>query len=435
LVVDFLLNAFIRVMANENRENRVCLYDEFLLDSQYSFMIRLKSLLSLLLVSGMLFLAPTSCKQDNGPDPVTNFPRVLTKSSLIGEYTADQLRSRFTGSSQILQAFVKYNISVYRLEYTTTNTDGKSITASGAVIIPTTTTAAPLLSMQHGTLAVEADAPSNYQSTSEIYTFGALFGSQGYIISAPDFIGYGATKATPHTYEQRNGLATSSLDMIRATRDFLSDKGVNWNKRLFIAGYSEGGYATLALQKKIEEETGSEFNLVASSCGAGAYDKPAFMKQIINDTTSGVPSINRLYLWVLLTYDRLYGLNHPMAYYFKEPYATQITATGKDTDINVSLNLAFTDAFKQGINTGTDKTFLDAVQDNDIHDWKPKTPLRLYHGDADNTVFFLNSQNTYDAMIKRGATNVQLIPVQGANHATAILSYISGTYDFFSSLQ
>lgn len=398
-------------------------------------MISLRFILSWLLIGSMVILVPTSCKQSTTTDPVTPVTRVLTKSTLIGTFSTDQLRGLFTGSNVILQSFIRYGVSVYRLEYTTKNTDGKAITASGAVIVPATTNAVPLLSMQHATLSGESDAPSNFQSTSEIYTFGSLFGSQGYIIAAPDYIGYGASKDVPHTYEHRNGLATASLDMLRATRDFLGDKSISWNKRLFIAGYSEGGYATMALQKKIEEETGSEFNLVASSCGAGAYDKPAFLKEIINSTTSGIASINRLYLWVLLTYDRIYGLNHPMSYYFKEPYATQVAAGGKDTDINVSLNQTFTDSFKQGVNNGTDKTFLDAIQDNDIHDWKPRTPTQLYHGDADNTVFFLNSQNAYDAMQKRGATNVQLIRIPGANHATGITTFITGTYNFFSSIQ
>jgi alpha-beta hydrolase superfamily lysophospholipase len=222
--------------------------------------------------------------------------------------------------------------------------------------------------------------------------------------------------------------------MIRATRDFLSDKKTNWNKRLLIAGYSEGGYATLALQKKIEEEASTEFNLVASSCGAGAYDKPAFMKQVINEPTAGVASINRLYVWVLLTYDRLYGLNRSMTTYFKEPYATQVAASGRDANIEVSLNQAFTDSFKQAVNSGTDKDFTAAVQDNDIHDWKPTTPTRLFHGKSDVTVLYLNSQNTYDAMVKRGATNVQLVPLEG-NHYTALLGYVYGTYDFFNSIQ
>ncbi|GAB3032050.1 alpha/beta hydrolase family protein [Spirosoma pulveris] len=399
-------------------------------------MILFKSTLILFLVGTMLLVVPTSCNQSKGSESVTPAPaRTLVSSTLIGEYTPDQLRSRFSGATTLFQFFIRYGIKAYRLEYNTTNTDGKPIKASGAVIIPNVTTGVPLLSMQHGTITSDGDAPSYFRSSSEAYTFGSVFASQGYIIAAPDYIGYGASKEVPHTYEQRNGLATASLDMLRATRDFLSDQRVNWDNRLFIAGYSEGGYATMSLQKKLEEETGSEFNLVASSCGAGAYDKPAFMKQIINEKTSGIDYVNRLYLWVLQTYDRIYALNRPATAYFKEPYATQIAAQGQSVSINVSLNQVFNDGFKQGINDGTDKAFLAAVQDNDVHDWKPLTPTRLYHGDADETVAFLNSQNAYDAMQKRGAANVQLIRISGATHATGILTFITGTYEFFGSIQ
>lgn len=399
-------------------------------------MLITKSILTLLLIGGMLLVAPTGCKQSVGDEfaPLTQ-PRTLVNSSLIGTYSTDQLRNRFSGVSLPLQLFIRYGVKAYRLEYTTTNTDGKTIKASGALIVPDVTTAVPMLSMQHGTITGDNDAPSNFQSNSEAYTYGSVFASQGYIIAAPDYIGYGASKDLPHTYEHRNGIATASLDMLRAAREFLSSQRINWDNRLFIAGYSEGGYATMALQKKIEEETGSEFNLVASSCGAGAYDKPAFMKKIINEKTGGVDYINRLYVWVLLTYDRIYGLNRPMTYYFKEPYASQIAAQGMGASINVSLNEAFADSFKQAINNGTDKEFTAAVQDNDVHDWKPRTPTRLYHGTADEIVSFLNSQNAYDAMQKRGATNVQLIPIQGATHATGIIQFILGTYDFFGSSQ
>ena len=397
-------------------------------------MLTIKSFLSLLLVGSMLFIVPTSCQTTVGdPAPSTRI-NTLVSSSLIAEYTTDQLRSHYTGASAVLQIFIRYGVKAYRLEYTTTNSDGKAIKASGAIVIPSVTTAVPLLSMQHGTITSENDAPSNFKSSSEIYSYGSVFASQGYIIAAPDYIGYGASKDLPHTYEHRNGIATASLDMLRAAREFLSNQNINWDKRLFIAGYSEGGFATMALQKKIEEETGSEFNLVASSCGAGAYDKPAFMKQIVNEKTTGVDYINRLYIWVLLTYDRIYGLNRPMSYYFKEPYASQIAQQGKEASINVSLNLTFTDSFKQALNDGTDKDFLAAVQDNDIHDWKPRTPTKLYHGNADEIVSYLNSQNAFDAMRKRGATNVDLVTIKGGTHGSSILEYIQGTYQFFGTI-
>lgn len=398
-------------------------------------MLTMKSLLILLLMGGMVLVAPTACQPSSVIDRATP-ARTLVGSALITDVSAAQLRSRYTGVSAVLQFLVRYGVRVYRLEYVTTNTDGTRINVSGAVIIPVgPATAMPVLSMQHGTIQNDSDAPSNFGPGSEAYTLGSLFASQGYIIAAPDYIGYGASNGVPHPYEHRNGLATASLDMLRATREFLAEHNVNWDERLFVAGYSEGGYATMALQKKIEEETGSEFNLVASSCGAGAYDKPAFMQQIVNERTSGLTSINRLYVWVLLTYDRIYGLNRPMTYYFREPYASQVAANGKNVDISVSLNTAFADSFKKAVNEGTDADFLKAVQDNDIHDWKPRTPTRLYHGDADETVLYLNSKNTNEAMQKRGAANVRLETLRGANHATGILGFVTGTYSFFGAIQ
>src|SRR5690606_12481760 len=121
-----------------------------------------------------------------------------------------------------------------------------------------------------------------------------------------------------------------------------------------LAGYSEGGFATLSLQKEIEENHASEFNLRASSCGSGAYDKTSFMKHLINNPTVGVPGYNSLYVWVTLTYNRIYGLNRAPSAFFKEPYATQIQQQGINANINTSLHTIFTDDFKQGINDGTD---------------------------------------------------------------------------------
>lgn len=399
-------------------------------------MLTLRSLLLTLLLGSTLLLTPTACRHSDNSDSAAPTPaRVLVNSTLIGKYTKSDLQANYSGIGTVFRYLINYGISVYKIEYNTTNTDGKAIRASGALVVPDNAGAMPLLSFQHGTTPGDDGAPSNFRGGSEANQFGSVFASQGYIISIPDYIGLGVSKDLPQTYEQRSGLATSCLDMLRASREFLLDNRVNWNGRLFLAGYSEGGYATMALQKKIEEETGSEFNLVASSMGAGAYDKTDFMNYIINQKSSGVADFNKNYIWVLLTYDRIYGLNRPMSYYFKEPYATQIARDGRNAEISVSLNETFTDQFRQGIQNGTDTAFIKAVADNDIYDWKPRVPTRLYHGDADNLVPFFNSQNAYNAMQKRGATNVQLFPQKGLDHFTGVVPFITGTYTFFTSIQ
>ena len=105
--------------------------------------------------------------------------------------------------------------------------------------------------MQHGTILSDNDAPSYFGSGSEAYSFGSVFASQGYIIAAPDYIGYGASKELPHTYEHRNGLATASLDMLRAARDFLADqKALNGINACSLPGTRKVVMLRMSLQKE-----------------------------------------------------------------------------------------------------------------------------------------------------------------------------------------
>ncbi|MCF2444269.1 phospholipase [Dyadobacter sp. CY345] len=383
-----------------------------------------------LLIWSLLLL--TACSDNDNPvDPAPSEEnKYLVSSTFIKNSTRDDILK----INPLLAFYVKNDIKVYKITYKTKNTDGSDIIASGAILMPVTDQPVSMISVQHGTITSDDAAPSNFKDGSEAATFGSVFGSIGYIISYPDYIGYGASKDLPHPYEHRASLASSTLDMLRAAKELLKQQtDVKWNEKLYVAGYSEGGYATMCLQKKIEEEASSEFNLKASSCGAGAYDKTAFMKYVINSSVNDVASYNSLYLWVMLTYDRIYKLNKPKTYYFKDPYAAQIERLGIENPINVSFNTILNDSFKTAINTGTDTGFIAAIGDNDVYDWKPNTPTRLFHGDADPLVFYFNSVNAEAAMKKRGATDVQLIPIIGGTHSSSITTFLLGTLAFFTT--
>jgi pimeloyl-ACP methyl ester carboxylesterase len=374
-----------------------------------------------------------SCGKVETLDPE---PVVLVSSTLVKEYTKEQLITSLGSSlgSQV-SLFVQGGVKQYKIVYKTKNTDGTAIQASGAVIIPVGTAftnALPLLSYQHGTIFDDKQAPS-YLSTDGEGAIASFIATLGYIVAAPDYIGYGASNNLPHTYEQREGLATASIDMLRATKEFITKEKANWNKNLYIAGYSEGGYATMSLQKKIEEEAPTEFSLKASSCGAGAYNKTLSFKTLVTTKSTGDSQHNASYIWVLLTYDRVYKLSRSMSAYFIEPFATQIQKEQQNARITGNFLTILSDAVKKGITDGTDTVLLNAVKDNDVFDWKPKTPTRLYHGTADTYVPYFNSQTTYDAMQKRGASNVTLFPIAGGDHGSSIQSFLLGTFEFFSN--
>lgn len=389
-------------------------------------------ILSFLLLWSLLIL--NSCKDDDIKlVPPTEENVYLKESVAIKSMTKEEILQKATSlGGGIVNGYVRNGIKVYKITYKTKHTDGTDITASGALIVPEVTGQVSMISVQHGTIRTEAEAPSNFQDDAEAASFGSLFGSMGYIIAYPDYIGYGSSKDLPHPYEHRASLASASLDMLRAAKEFLKGQtDVKWDGKLYVAGYSEGGFATMSLQRKIEEEASSEFNLRASSCGAGAYDKTAFMKYIVNSPTQG--TYNSLYLWVLLSYDKVYKLNKPATYYFPDEYAAQIAQNGINVNINKSFSTILNNSFKKALNDGTDKGFIDAIADNDVYKFKPKTPTRLYHGDKDPLVFYFNSVNAYNAMVAMGATNVKFNTITGGTHSSSIPYFLLGTLDFFTN--
>jgi pimeloyl-ACP methyl ester carboxylesterase len=381
-------------------------------------------------LSVALFLVVLGCKRTE--NEVLSPQPYLVSATLVKEYTKDELITAFGQAGPVFAALVKNGVKQYKIVYNTTNTDGTTTKASGALIVPTgLSNAAPMLSYQHGTIFEDKDAPSYLTITGE-GQIATLLASFGYIVSAPDYIGYGASNNLPHTYEHREGLATAGLDMLRAAKETIKEQKINWNNNLYISGYSEGGYATMSLQKKIEETTSTEFNLKAASSGAGAYNKTMSFKNLVSTKSSGVANHNASYIWVLLTYDRVYKLNRPLTTYFVEPYAAQIQSQKQNAVITGSFDGLLTASIKKSITDGTDTALLTAVADNDIFDWKPKTPTRLYHGDKDTYVPYFNSSTAAEAMKKRGA-EVELITVPGGDHSTSINSFFLGTLAFFDS--
>jgi pimeloyl-ACP methyl ester carboxylesterase len=388
------------------------------------------------LALGAALLAAPACNSttaEPAPAPETEASAaVLTGSTLIGEYSAATLAGRVQGVP-LAGALVRYPIKAYRLTYRTRTPEGTETTASGAVLVPGAGTAAPLpvLSYQHGTIAPssEMQAPSYYATGSDVWSVVSVLASTGFVVSAPDYLGYGASKALPHPYEHAASLASASADMLRATREFCEKQQVALNQKNYLLGYSEGGYATMALHKLLEEKYASTLPVTASAPGAGAYHKSAFARYILGATQP--LSFLSSYVWVLRTYDRVYALNRPFAFYYQAPYAAQLQAD-PFAAVPSQQSQLFANSFRQAVLNNADAPLAAALADNDIYDWQPRAPLALFHGTADDYVPFFNTQDAYDAMQRRGATQVELHPITGGNHFTSAVQYTLGAYLFIS---
>ena len=381
-----------------------------------------------------LLLAASACKSSSpGPGPAAPTPpteTVLTGSTLIGEYSAATLGARVP-TVPLAAALARYPVRVYRLTYHTSTPEGQQTTASGAVLMPVAPSPLSVLSYQHGTQlpGSEGQAPSYYAAGSDVWSVVSVLAASGYVVAAPDYLGYGASKALPHPYEHATSLASASADMLRATREFCQQQNISVNQKNFLLGYSEGGYATMALHKLLEAKYAATLPVTASAPGAGAYHKTAFARYILNATQP--LSFLSTYVWVLRTYDQVYALNRPYSFYYQEPYATQLQADPFGA-VPGQADQLFAASFRQAVLTNSDAALSNALADNDIYDWKPVAPLALFHGTADDYVPFFNSQDAYDAMQKRGATQVELHPIQGGDHFSSATAYTLGAYAFIS---
>ncbi|MFP5462777.1 MAG: hypothetical protein ACLGII_14620 [Gammaproteobacteria bacterium] len=78
----------------------------------------------------------------------------------------------------------RYEVAAHRLEYLTTDAQGREILASGLVALPVKGpgTRSPVLGWQHATIFRDVEAPGNNAVPSEL---AVVFASLGYVVVAP----------------------------------------------------------------------------------------------------------------------------------------------------------------------------------------------------------------------------------------------------------
>ena len=141
--------------------------------------------------------------------------------------------------------------------------------ASGVIGIPQDSDHAfGIVSWQHGTVVKR----NSVSSVSGFNIISMAYSSSGYIYTEPDYLGLGQDSEDFHPYCINIPSANSVIDIIRAARNFSNDsESIQFNNQVSLVGYSEGGYATLAAQKMMEEQFSNEFNITLSLPMAGPY--------------------------------------------------------------------------------------------------------------------------------------------------------------------
>ena len=344
-------------------------------------------------------------------------------SAIEGEETArTTLQLLATGFGQAdISTLLKYDVKTYTLIYSTTY-KGKSVEASGVIMVPVgMTDRAPIVSLQHGTTFEKDEAPSargGFQGME-------FFASAGYVTLMPDYLGYGKSASLFHPYYDRKHAASSVIDFIKAAKEFLASETILVSDKLFLAGYSEGGYVTLAAAKEIDTNPVHGLKTLAVAAGAGGYDLPEMLKDITGGAYYAYPS----YLaFVLMAYNHTYEWKKPLNYFFKDRYAEALSKylngdysggyinSRLTTQVRDLFNPDFFEALHDPV---AELQLKSALLENSVAGWKTQVPIRMFHGTKDEIIPYHNSEITLDKFRAAGSKNVSLTLIQGGTHGNS----------------
>ncbi len=327
---------------------------------------------------------------------------------------------------QSVVPMVRHGVDTYRLVYKTTLGD-VSVNASGIVYIPRDLQVpAPLISLQHGTTFLKDRAPS----VGDAFTGMEYFAAAGYIALMPDYIGYGASADVFHPYYDETSSANTVIDFIKAAQEFLQNERIAFNDKLFLAGYSEGGFVTLAAARELDVNSAHKLSVTAAAAGAGGYN----LEHMLANVTSGRQYSYPAYLaFVLIAYNETYGWNRPLTDFFSEQYATALETylNGKydgwqinsrlTNDVTRLLNPKFLSDLN---NEGGEAELKAALARNSVTGWSTQIPIRLFHGTRDEIIPASNSETTLSEFHDAGSTDVSLTLIPGGTHGSSFLPMI-----------
>ena len=314
----------------------------------------------------------------------------------------------------------------------------------------------PILLYAHGTSTDRAYniADLNNSENAEGLLIAATFAAHGYIVVAPNYAGYDTSTLPYHPYLNADQSSKDMIDALAAARSALPTSfvpGTTASDKLFITGYSQGGHVAMATHAAMQA-AGSA--VTASAPLSGPYALAAFGDALfygqVNDNAPVVVTMT------IVSYQHAYGnIYASTTDVFEAKYATgvdtllpstlprstlydqgklprqQLFSSTPPSDTFAAYTppttpAAFASLFARGFGTDNLVTnayrlaylndaqanpdggfptttsgipaaapatgFRKALRANDLRNWTPTSPLLLCAGNADPTVFYLNTQ-------------------------------------------
>lgn len=315
----------------------------------------------------------------------------------------------------------------FRLVYPTVGGAGEPVTSSAAVLVPRGDSAAcsgprPVVMYARGTSFVRDTDLARLEATEpDAVVAASVFAAQGYVVVAPNYVGYAESSASYHPYYQLEAQASDAMDALRAARQTAALMRLNASKNLFLVGYSQGGAVALATQRALER-SGAPLDwkptAVASSAGA------TMLGDMAREVFAGSPSVGASGFFPLLmsSYQQAYGgLYTSPEEVYAPPFGTpgglpqlpgtlpypQLLAQGR-LPVNLfdrqdGKPFLIQNTYRQAFNSNPTHPLRRAFEANNLDGFKPKAPLLMCHGSKDPLVTVANTDTVARAYTAQGS--------------------------------
>jgi len=393
---------------------------------------------------------------------VANPPAVLASFPAAADFT-NALSASATGRNLLaLAGTPKCGINFHYMEYNTVGGQNEATNSTGGIMVPTGTDAActgprPVLLYSHGT-TVEKGYNIASPANSEAGLVAAMYAAQGWIVVTSNYAGYDGSRLSYHPYLNGEQQSNDMIDALRAARTAFPKIGASDSGKLFLSGYSQGGYVSMATHKAMQTNHAAEFKVTASGNMSGPY---SLVKTFQTVFAGGVNAGGTVFTPLILTsWQKAYGnLYTTPSDVYEAAYATgietlmpgpltfnQLFTTGKlptklfasgalvtgdpSLDALFAAGIGTPNLIKQSwrqavLTTPTHPAWVAAAK-NDLLSWTPARPVAMCMGAQDPTVFATNTSDMAAYIAGKGAAS--LMKVFNVEDAATVGPTLAGAF-------
>jgi dienelactone hydrolase len=353
----------------------------------------------------------------------------------LGRYTTTEAVLLFNASGARSKGNVENDYYLYRVIYPTENVDGDTTTVSGLVALPATRRMKGVLAWQHGTNTYRPNSISK-PSLPEGLGISAVFAGDGYLVAAADYIGLGVS-TEPQAYYHWPSTVSTVVDLLSIAKMMLDGLAEAPDDDLYLAGFSQGGGASAAIQRSLEQDNPTGLTLRGNATIAAAFDPLAI------SLANTIEHSDTFYLALIAeSFARLYGGS--LADVVQAPYAEKLPSwfdgthdgTFLEAHIPARVEDLVTPEFLAGYEEGleTPAWFYEGLRAATLSDFAPRAPLRIHYGNTDTTVSPAEARAGFERMRDLGG-NVEVVDMGAFDHENIVVASLPYIQQWFDGLE